>query len=140
MAESRLVRNKPVKNIILGCVLVLATPAVMGELIHLGDRQITCKKGALRLHGDRGSKRYPAGKREQIRVRRLTGILPYTCRYIRRIVTCPLGTIAMNVKRGVYPGKYEVECLADAKARLPEIAPQLSSDVDEAPSEPAPEP
>ena len=84
----------------------------MGELIHLANTQFTCKKGELRLHGDRGSMQYPAGKRE---IARKTGILPYTCRYIRSSITCPIGTTVVDVKRSFAAGKFDVECLGNPK-------------------------
>ena len=107
--------SKTLSTACLGITLALTTPMVMGELLHLGDRHFTCKKGELRLHGDRGSKRYPAGKREKIRIPTKIGILSYTCRYIRSIVSCPVDTTVVTVKRGTYQGRFDVECLGVPK-------------------------
>jgi hypothetical protein len=123
---------------ILGCALITSASAEKGELHHLGDRHFVCKKGDLRLHGDRGSKLYSAGKREKIRIPTKTGILSYTCRYVRSIVTCPINTTMVTLRRGIYPGKFDVECFGVPLVGMPGIGGAETDAPDETSAEPAP--
>ena len=92
---------------------MVSTPALSGELLPLAEFQFNCKKGELRLHNEKGSRRYPAGKQEKVRISTKTGILSYTCRYKRYSIICPIDTTLVTVKRVGYPGKFAVECLGD---------------------------
>jgi hypothetical protein len=111
-------RPKILGSAILGLTVAVTTPAVTGELVHLADRHFTCKKGELRLHGDRGSTRYPPGKREKMRLPTKIGILSYTCRYVRSIVSCPIDTTVVIVERSIYQGRFDVACLG-----VPKVSP-----------------
>lgn len=93
--------------------LSLSAPPAEAELMLLGKRQFVCKKGEVRFHGSRGSKLYPPGKREKVRVPVNIGMLPYTCRYVRTFVNCPLGTEVVDVRRTAYGGRFEAECLGE---------------------------
>ena len=86
----------------------LAAPAP--EPSELGRRQFDCKKGELQLAGDAGNVRYAPGSYQTIGVPTALGLLRYTCRHIRGVVTCPLDTTSVTVKRGVFPGRFEVRC------------------------------
>ncbi len=104
-------RRKFLITAIVASMLTLTMPASMADLELLGKQHFVCRKGALRLHGDKGTRLYPAGKREKVRLERAVGILSYTCAYIRSSVVCPMGTTFVDVKRGFATGRYDVECL-----------------------------
>lgn len=120
----RTISSTPGAAIALLVLTLTASTAGAGDLMLLGKRQFVCKKGELRLHGTSGSKLYPAGKREKVRMFAPIGMLAYTCRYVRSIIQCPIGTEVVTVKRGIYSGRYEAECLGDPKGlpTLPDSA------------------
>lgn len=120
----RTISSTPGAAIALLVLALTASTAGAGDLMLLGKRQFECKKGELRLHGTRGSKLYPAGKREKVRMFAPIGMLAYSCRYVRSIIQCPIGTEVVTVKRGIYSGRYEAECLGDPKGlpTLPDSA------------------
>lgn len=94
------------------CVLTFgaARAAPATEPSELGRRQFDCKKGELHLSGDAGNVRYAPGSYQTIGIPTALGLLRYTCRHIRGVVTCPLDTTSVTVKRGVFPGRFEVRC------------------------------
>jgi len=97
--------------------VLLTTPqalaAASGPLEPLGNRQFECKHGELRLEGDKGGVRYAPGSHETVRVPTRLGILRFTCRFVRSIVTCPLDTTVVAVRRGVYQNRFDVTCLGE---------------------------
>ena len=98
------------------CALLLAlctlAPGVLDAAVsELGRRQFTCKTGELSLVGDRGHVRYAPGSYQVVRIPTALGLLRYTCKSIRGVVTCPLDTTAVTVKRDVFPGRFDVRCL-----------------------------
>lgn len=106
------------------CVLVLAlavAPAAAAELEWLGTRRFACPKGEVHLESERGKLRYAPGKREKIRVEAPTGLLRYSCKYVRSVVTCPLDTTAVTVRRVSYDGRFEVECLGELQTRIDDL-------------------
>ena len=85
------------------CALLLAlctlAPGVLDAAVsELGRRQFTCKTGELSLVGDRGHVRYAPGSYQVVRIPTALGLLRYTCKSIRGVVTCPLDTTAVTVK------------------------------------------
>jgi len=97
--------------------LLLGGAAQATEPERFGTRSFTCKKGEVTFDNAGRRMRYPPGKYETVQVSTPTGILRYTCRYLRGIVTCPIDTIMVRVKRTSYSGRFDVTCYGEPRRR-----------------------
>jgi len=97
--------------------LLLGGVAQATEPERFGTRSFTCKKGEVTFDNAGRRMRYPPGKYETVQVSTPTGILRYTCRYLRGIVTCPMDTIMVRVKRTSYSGRFDVTCYGEPRRR-----------------------
>lgn len=114
-------------------VAVLLGGAVQAaEPERFGTRSFTCKKGEVTFDNAGRRMRYPPGKYETVQVSTPTGILRYTCRYLRGIVTCPMDTIMVRVKRTSYSGRFDVTCYGEPRRRPSLDGPSTGNDSDPA--------
>ncbi|MCP5200267.1 MAG: hypothetical protein H6977_09640 [Gammaproteobacteria bacterium] len=102
--------NRGWRVALLGGLMALVPFSVVG-LTELGKREFTCAHGDVYLQASGSKKLYPAAKREEVVLPSDTGILRYTCKYVRSIVTCPLDTEMIRVRRGPVPAKFRVTCM-----------------------------
>lgn len=96
---------------------MVAAPASAADLTELAKREFACAQGDVYLQGSGSKKHYPAAKRETVVLGSDTGILRYTCNYVRSIVSCPIGTEKFKVRRGPTTAKFLVTCMGTYRTR-----------------------
>ncbi|MEQ8233940.1 MAG: hypothetical protein RLW61_18395 [Gammaproteobacteria bacterium] len=114
---SRVLHRRTLTVAVALAAIANAWPTHAADLELLGSRTFTCKKGEVVLEDDGQRKRYPPAKYEAVAVRTPTAILRYTCRYLRGIVTCPIDTTVVRVKRTSYSGRFDVDCYGEPRLR-----------------------